>query len=133
MQDPVVVVGLGRSGMGAARLLSARGSDVWLLDSGTDQNLQERASLLSGEGVQVELGQPLALSSFQALPHWPKRVVVSPGIPFDHPVLEQLRDAGWTNVRHEPLIQGRQGANSGQSIHQGVHLAFGDADVLSAE
>ena len=98
MQDPVVVVGLGRSGMGAARLLSARGSDVWLLDSGTDQNLQERASLLSGEGVQVELGQPLALSSFQALPHWPKRVVVSPGIPFDHPVLEQLRDRGCSVV-----------------------------------
>ena len=98
MQGPVVVVGLGRSGMGAARLLAARGADVWLLESGSDAGLQQRASLLSQEGVQVELDQPLALSSFNALPRWPERVVVSPGIPFDHPVLDQLRDRGCSVV-----------------------------------
>ena len=84
MQDPVVVVGLGRSGIGAARLLNARGADVWLLESNTSPELKQRADALSATGIQVELGKPLALESFEALPRWPSVVVVSPGIAFDH-------------------------------------------------
>ena len=94
MQDPVVVVGLGRSGLGAARLLNARGADVWLLESNSSEELQQRADGLSATGIQVELGQPLELASFEALPRWPSTVVISPGIAFDHPVLNQLRDRG---------------------------------------
>ena len=98
MQDPVVVVGLGRSGIGAARLLNARGADVWLLESNTSPELKQRADALSASGIQVELGKPLALESFEALPRWPSVVVVSPGIAFDHPVLNQLRDRGCSVV-----------------------------------
>ena len=98
MQDPVVVVGLGRSGIGAARLLNARGADVWLLESNTSPELKQRADALSATGIQVELGKPLALESFEALPRWPSMVVVSPGIAFDHPVLNQLRDRGCSVV-----------------------------------
>ena len=98
MQDPVVVVGLGRSGIGAARLLNARGADVWLLESNTSPELKQRADALSATGIQVELGTPLALESFEALPRWPSVVVVSPGIAFDHPVLNQLRDRGCSVV-----------------------------------
>jgi UDP-N-acetylmuramoylalanine--D-glutamate ligase len=94
MQDPVVVVGLGRSGLGAARLLNARGADVWLLESNHSAELKRRAEELSATGIQVELGQPLAVASFEALPRWPSTVVISPGIAFDHPVLHQLRDRG---------------------------------------
>jgi UDP-N-acetylmuramoylalanine--D-glutamate ligase len=98
MQDPVVVVGLGRSGMGAARLLAAGGADVWVLESSNNEHLRSRANLLTSEGIQVELGQPLELTSFSALPLWPATVVVSPGIPFDHAVLNQLRDRGSTVI-----------------------------------
>ena len=42
----------------------------------------------------MELGQPLELASFEALPRWPSTVVIGPGIAFDHPVLDQLRDRG---------------------------------------
>ena len=94
MQDPVVVVGLGRSGMGAARLLAARGADVCVLESSEGEGMRQRAELLASDGVQVELGQPLELESFTSLPRWPSRAVVSPGIRFDHPVLNQLRDRG---------------------------------------
>ncbi len=94
MQDPVVVVGLGRSGIGAARLLNARGADVWLLESNSSAELKRRADELNAIGIQVELGKPLALESFEALPRWPSTVVISPGIAFDHPVLNQLRDRG---------------------------------------
>ena len=98
MQDPVVVVGLGRSGIGAARLLNARGADVWLLESNSSAELKQRADELSSIGIQVELGKPLALESFEALPRWPSTVVISPGIAFDHPVLNQLRDRGCSVV-----------------------------------
>jgi UDP-N-acetylmuramoylalanine--D-glutamate ligase len=94
MQEPVVVVGLGRSGTGAARLLHGRGENVWLIDSNRNSELQRQADQLALEGIQVALGQPLALASFEALVPPPSRVVVSPGIPFDHPVLNQLRDRG---------------------------------------
>ena len=53
MQDPVVVVGLGRSGIGAARLLNARGADVWLLESNSSAELKQRADALSASGIQV--------------------------------------------------------------------------------
>jgi len=94
MHEPVVVVGLGRSGTGAARLLNGRGQNVWLIESKQTSELQLQADQLALEGIQVELGQPLALASFEALVPPPSRVVVSPGIPFDHPVLNQLRDRG---------------------------------------
>jgi UDP-N-acetylmuramoylalanine--D-glutamate ligase len=94
MPQAVVVFGLGRSGQGAARLLLARGEQVRLLDSATGPDLQRRADLLAAEGITVELGCPLELASFVADGTLPARVVVSPGIPFDHPTLEQLRDRG---------------------------------------
>jgi len=67
MQEPVVVVGLGRSGTGAARLLHGRGENVWLIDSNNTSELQRQADQLALEGIQVALGQPLALASFEAL------------------------------------------------------------------
>ena len=67
MQDPVVVVGLGRSGIGAARLLNAREADVWLLESNNSPELKQRADALSATGIQVELGKPLVLESFDCL------------------------------------------------------------------
>lgn len=91
MQERVVVVGFGRSGTGAARLLKAQGADVCLLESGNSADLQKRANCLTAEGINVELAKPLSLASFAVLP---ERVVLSPGIAFDHPAIQQLRDQG---------------------------------------
>jgi UDP-N-acetylmuramoylalanine--D-glutamate ligase len=91
MQERVVVVGLGRSGTGAARLLNALGADVCVLESGVSPELAERAANLQAEGISVQLGKPLSLSSFVPPP---QKVVLSPGIPFNHPVMDQLRDQG---------------------------------------
>ncbi|MCP9849108.1 UDP-N-acetylmuramoyl-L-alanine--D-glutamate ligase [Cyanobium sp. Morenito 9A2] len=89
-----VVIGLGRSGIGAARLLAAAGERVRLIESKGDQAHQAQASELEAEGIEVRLNTPLAPEAF----HWPGgravKVVVSPGIRWDHPTLVALRQGG---------------------------------------
>ena len=93
-QQPTVVLGLGRSGLGAARLLHGRGEAVLVLESGDSPALEARADALRREGIAVHLGTPLDAASFAALPIAPLRVIVSPGIRWDHPTLVALREQG---------------------------------------
>ena len=88
-----VVVGMGRSGIGAARLLRALGHPVILLESRSGEALEVQAATLREDGIQVQLSAPLQLDTFASLPR-PLTVIVSPGIRFDHPVLEALRQQG---------------------------------------
>ena len=101
--QPTVILGLGRSGIGAARLLHHQKRPVLLLESRDNAELQARAAELRSEGIAVQLATPLALASFETLPQPPAAVVVSPGIRWDHPVLEQLRALG-IPVQGEMLI-----------------------------
>ena len=89
-----LVVGLGRSGIGAARLLRALGEPVCLAESRSGDALAEQAAALEAEGIPVKLGLPLDADRFDALTPPPATVVVSPGIRFDHPALEALRVRG---------------------------------------
>jgi UDP-N-acetylmuramoylalanine--D-glutamate ligase len=93
-----VVIGLGRSGLGAARLLHALGSRVCVIEGRRTEALQRTAEALRAEGIAVELGVPLEQASLNGLPGLQTQplvaVIVSPGIRWDHPVLEQLRQRG---------------------------------------
>ena len=89
-----VVVGLGRSGMGAARLLAQSGTAVTVIDSGTSEALNQRSNLLKQQGLEVHLGLPLQASSFDPWLNDLQRVVISPGIAWDHPTLQHLRSHG---------------------------------------
>jgi len=53
----VVVFGMGRSGMGAARLLMRCGANVTVCDSGESTAVRERADLLRHEGITVLTGK----------------------------------------------------------------------------
>jgi UDP-N-acetylmuramoylalanine--D-glutamate ligase len=94
MAAPTVIVGLGRSGLGAARLLRQQGAPVLVFESRDSPELRQKAAALEAEGIDVRLGTPLRPESFAALPTPPAAVVVSPGIPWDHPTLEALRQGG---------------------------------------
>ena len=94
MASPTVIVGLGRSGLGAARLLRQQGLPVVVFESRDSLELRAKASELEAEGIEVHLATPLSPASFDALPTPPAAVVVSPGIPWDHPTLEALRQSG---------------------------------------
>jgi len=89
--DLQVVIGLGRSGIGAARLLRAQGLPVLLLEQQHSEALEQRAAALRAEGIQVELGADLDPSRCSAAASRPAAVVVSPGMRWDHPLLIQLR------------------------------------------
>jgi UDP-N-acetylmuramoylalanine--D-glutamate ligase len=125
-----VVVGLGRSGLGAARLLHARGETVVVIDSGDSPELRARAAELENEAIATRLGVPLSVEVFQALPLPPSVVVVSPGIAWNHPVLEELRGQGvqvqgeivpaWQASRDVPWI-GITGTNGKTTVTCLVH------------
>ncbi|MCS7030616.1 MAG: UDP-N-acetylmuramoyl-L-alanine--D-glutamate ligase [Gloeomargarita sp. SKYG116] len=84
-----LVLGLGKSGAAAARLLQRQGWHVEVQDNSTSAALVEQQAALTGLGIQVRLGQP-----FVAPAPLPDLVVVSPGVPWDEPLLVQLRAQG---------------------------------------
>ena len=61
-----IVVGMARSGLGAARLLKQQNRDVVIFEQGDNETLQHTSKTLTEEGIQVVLGQPLNLESFNA-------------------------------------------------------------------
>jgi UDP-N-acetylmuramoylalanine--D-glutamate ligase len=89
-----VVIGMGRSGIGAARLLRKGGRQVVILESRNDASAEVLAADLQAEGIDVRLATALSLESFEALGTPPDLVVVSPGVRWDHPVLVSLRQQG---------------------------------------
>lgn len=90
MVRPTAVVGLGCSGISAARLLHAQGHRVWLLEQRQTPQLQSTAAALRQEGLHVQLD--CALTFLELLN--PQAVVLSPGVGWAEPVLVQLRRRG---------------------------------------
>ncbi|APB33221.1 UDP-N-acetylmuramoyl-L-alanyl-D-glutamate synthetase [Gloeomargarita lithophora Alchichica-D10] len=84
-----LVLGLGKSGMAAARLLHRQGWQVQVQDSYTSPGLVAQKSQLEHLGITICLGEP-----FNLLEPPPQLVVVSPGVPWDVPVLQKLRAQG---------------------------------------
>lgn len=84
----VLVVGLGRSGLGAARLCAARGARVSVTDRHGAGELGAALCELRALGVGLELGGHVA-ASFEAA----DLIVLSPGVP-DLPELGAARRAG---------------------------------------
>ncbi|MCJ2543175.1 UDP-N-acetylmuramoyl-L-alanine--D-glutamate ligase [Thermostichus vulcanus] len=82
------VLGLGIAGLAAARLLQAQGHEVLAWDEKNSDRLQQIRQELQQEGIPVRLGEPFQLGPGV------EQVVVSPGIAWDHPLLEQARQQG---------------------------------------
>lgn len=84
------VIGLAKSGNAAARLLNREGWQVTVSDRNSSATLQEQAKQLTTEGIAVKLGYSFNLEEEEA----PQLIVVSPGVPWDIPVLVQARERG---------------------------------------
>ena len=133
-----LIVGLGRSGVGAARLLHAQGHHVVVLERDDGPEQQSKAQQLRDQGIQIELGCPLEFSSFQRWLDQIEQVVISPGIPWDHPTLMQLRDHGvtvrgemavaWQALQHCPWI-GITGTNGKTTVTHLLHHVLNQAGL----
>ncbi len=83
------IIGLGRSGVAAARLLRKAGVSVYASDAGSTPALREAAALLEREGASVDVGQ----HNLERLAH-AAVLVVSPGVPPTAPPLRTALAAG---------------------------------------
>lgn len=85
----IAIVGLGKSGAAAAKLLLADGHRVYISDSGSAPSLGDTARQLGDLGAAFDVGAH-DLGRIQRA----AKVVVSPGIPPNAPALVAAREAG---------------------------------------
>ncbi|MFE1745525.1 UDP-N-acetylmuramoyl-L-alanine--D-glutamate ligase [Coleofasciculus sp. H7-2] len=84
------IIGLGKSGIAAARLLKREGWEVTISDRNSSENLRQDQQQLANEGITVKLGYSLELNGSDL----PQLIVVSPGVPWDAPILGEARKLG---------------------------------------
>ncbi|MGB3614749.1 MAG: UDP-N-acetylmuramoyl-L-alanine--D-glutamate ligase [Elainellaceae cyanobacterium] len=126
-----IVIGLGKSGIAAARLLRHQGWHVTVSDRGDSEGLQRNKQTLEQEGIAVQLGQPLAPDASIT------RIVVSPGMPWDSPTLVHARALGievmgemelaWQTLQTVPWIAvtGTNGKTTVTALIEAVFAAAG--------
>jgi UDP-N-acetylmuramoylalanine--D-glutamate ligase len=121
---PVVVVGLARSGVGAAAFLARRGTPVVATDRKSAAELQAEVSILEPLGVRLELGGHRVETFTTAA-----EVVVSPGVPSDLAELRAARGAGVPVIAEIELafrhLQGRLCAVTGTKGKSTTTAALG--------
>ena len=97
----IVVVGLGRSGVSAARFLVNRGAKVTVTDRAPVESLAEPAAELDGLGILLKLGGH-DVHDFEAA----DLVVLSPGVPHTLPILEPAWAKGTPVIGEMELASG---------------------------
>lgn len=88
------ILGLGRSGIAAAKRLKQDNWTVVLCDRSDTEKLQTTQQDLETQGIKVKLGYNPHLDPEYA----PDLIVVSPGVPWDLPFLVEARDKGITTI-----------------------------------
>ncbi|MBD6615599.1 UDP-N-acetylmuramoyl-L-alanine--D-glutamate ligase [Komarekiella sp. 'clone 1'] len=127
------VIGLGKSGVAAARLLQREGWEVELSDRTISETLLQQQQELAAEQITVKLGQSLELNGANL----PQLIVVSPGVPWDIPVLIQARELGietigemelaWRHLQSVPWvgITGTNGKTTTTALIAAIFQAAG--------
>ncbi|MCM0592826.1 MAG: UDP-N-acetylmuramoyl-L-alanine--D-glutamate ligase [Gloeotrichia echinulata DVL01] len=127
------VIGLGKSGIAAARLLQREGWEVVLSDSNTSPTLLEQQQQLAAEQITVKLGHSPELNGSEI----PQLIVVSPGVPWDIPILIKARELGietigemqlaWLNLQSIPWvgITGTNGKTTTTALTAAIFQAAG--------
>ncbi|MEB3225408.1 MAG: UDP-N-acetylmuramoyl-L-alanine--D-glutamate ligase [Synechococcus sp.] len=128
-----LVMGIGRSGIAAARLLKRQGWEVILGDRQSGESLAAVQTELSAQGIEVKLGHTPSLEGDR-----PDLIVVSPGVPWDIPFLQEARDQGidiigemelaWRNLDHKPWV-GITGTNGKTTTTALVEAIFRKAGI----
>ena len=125
------VIGLGRSGIAAARVLAKNGYQVTLSDRGSAERHQADADALEKEGIDVKLNYSFEPEEGLSL------LVVSPGVPWDAAALVKARDMGietigemelaWRSLKDRPWlgITGTNGKTTTTALVAAIFKAAG--------
>lgn len=126
------VIGLGKSGIAAARLLKREGWQVTVSDRGTSAVLEQQQQELAAEGIIVKLGD-----AFDPEAIAPQLIVVSPGVPWDIAGLSHARELGietigemelaWRHLNDRPWvgITGTNGKTTTTALIAAIFQAAG--------
>ncbi len=124
MDKAVVVVGLARSGVAAARFLARRGASVVAADRKAEAELGAEALRLRDEGIRLETG-PHREETFTGA----AMIIVSPGVPWELSALEAARAAAVPVIAEIELafrhLQGRVAAVTGTKGKSTTTAALG--------
>lgn len=128
-----IVIGLGRSGIAAARLLKREGWQITLSDRNSSERLYQQKQELAAEGITVKLKHSLTLNCSDL----PQLIVVSPGVPWNLPVLVEARSRGietigeielaWRHLQSSPwvAITGTNGKTTTTALISAIFSAAG--------
>ncbi len=127
------VIGLGKSGITAARLLKQKGWKVTVSDRTDSETLHQYQQQLVTEDINVQLGY----SFHPDIPDPPQLIVVSPGVPWDLPPLVRARELGidtigevelaWRHLQTRPWvgITGTNGKTTTTALVSAIFQAAG--------
>ena len=121
-----IVLGLGSSGINAAKLLKSEGHHVLVLENFSNQKLLDISQKMRAEGINVMLlDEPLHINNFTPWEGRISSIVVSPGIDWEHTALRELRykninmqgevELAWERLNHIPSI-GITGTNGKTTV-----------------
>ena len=121
-----IVLGLGCSGVSAAKLLKAEGKNVLVLENNSNEKLLNISNKLKSEGINVILlDEPLHINNFTPWIESICSITVSPGIDWEHIALKELRykdiniqgevELAWERLNHIPSI-GITGTNGKTTV-----------------
>jgi UDP-N-acetylmuramoylalanine--D-glutamate ligase len=128
------VIGLGRSGIAATKLLMEHGYTVTLSDSNRNSNLENQKQELETLGINVKLDDKFT-------PTTEDIIVVSPGVPWDIAPLVQAREMGietigemelaWRYLQDIPwvAITGTNGKTTTTALTDAIFKAAGLATI----
>ena len=121
-----IVLGLGCSGISAAKLLKSEGKDVLVLEHNSNQKLINTSNKLKSKGINVILlDEKLNINNFTQWIGKICSIIVSPGIDWEHLALKELRsknikikgevELAWERLNHIPSI-GITGTNGKTTV-----------------
>ena len=121
-----IVLGLGSSGINAAKLLKSEGKKVLILENDSNQKLIDLSEKMKSEGINVMLlDEPLHINNFMPWAGRISSITVSPGIDWEHIALKELRsknvymqgevELAWKRLSHIPSV-GITGTNGKTTV-----------------
>lgn len=128
------IIGLGKSGIAAAKLLKKEGWQVTVSDCNISETLLQQQQQLAAENIPVLLGHSFAPD---AEAEKPQLIVVSPGVPWDIPALIRARELGietigemelaWRHLNTRPWvgITGTNGKTTTTALTAAIFQAAG--------